>query len=160
MSAGDLAMDMKTVIGLGFLMVILLLGGEKFLESFKDGSPIQIQWPSGIKASKEPKETEIQAHTPNAINYSEGMKFFNGDGSPVVWYYRDGNGEIHLFDAPGHETYTGEMLLPIRKRVIRELEGCYDSIYKGLNKDGIATYEIAPRKCSDHELDEAEKPSQ
>jgi hypothetical protein len=49
------------------------------------------------------------------------LTFFNPDGSPRVWYNRDGAGTYRLFDAPGVDPNTGAKLLPVTPAVRDEL---------------------------------------
>lgn len=64
----------------------------------------------------------VQTATPRLISYSPDMRFFDErDGHPVVWYGRNLDGQIDLFDNPGHHPSTGEALEPISRDVIKSL---------------------------------------
>ena len=44
-------------------------------------------------------------------------------GNPKVWYSRESNGQVRLFDHPGFDPSSKEQLLPISPQVVEELRG-------------------------------------
>jgi hypothetical protein len=55
---------------------------------------------------------------PRRVESAEPNFFDRLTGEPAVWYYRDKDGEIRLFDKNGFSPDTGEALLPITKEVV------------------------------------------
>jgi hypothetical protein len=59
---------------------------------------------------------------PKLIDYSPGLKLFSNAGSALAWYYRNRDGAIELYDAPGHHPRSGEKLLPITTAIAAQLQ--------------------------------------
>lgn len=55
------------------------------------------------------------------IQLTPETKFFTINGLPRIWYYRDSEGQIHLYNLPGVEPFTKKRLLPITEEVAEEL---------------------------------------
>ncbi len=57
---------------------------------------------------------------PQHIDKSKPFECFGRDsGEPILWFRRDQNGELDLFDAPGFHPQSGKQLLPITPEVCR-----------------------------------------
>jgi hypothetical protein len=60
-----------------------------------------------------------KGHRPKRLAASENPVFFAlGTGSPIVWYAREKNGMVEIFDLMGYHPTTGEELIPISKDIV------------------------------------------
>ena len=59
-----------------------------------------------------------KGNRPKRIETAEPTFFDLRTGEPVIWYNRDKNGDVQLFDLMGFDPETGDELLPIRKEVV------------------------------------------
>jgi TPR repeat protein len=59
-----------------------------------------------------------KGNRPKRIETAEPQFFDLRTGEPVVWYYKDTNGKIQIFDLMGFHPDTGEELVPITKDVV------------------------------------------
>jgi TPR repeat protein len=57
---------------------------------------------------------------PTKITDSNPIFFEPQSGEPIVWYYKNKNGAIEIFDLMGYHPTTGEELFPITKEVASE----------------------------------------
>jgi hypothetical protein len=97
-----------------------------------------------------PSCTAPSGGDPKPVFYSYGMKFFKGDGTPIVWYYRNANGDVELFDGPGCDPESGETLYPVTKQIAYAFnpDNCtFDSRYVGKNAQGVEVYNTIVVDC-------------
>ena len=60
-----------------------------------------------------------KGHRPKRLAASENPVFFApGTGSPIVWYAREKNGMVEIFDLMGYHPQTGEEFIPISKDIV------------------------------------------
>ena len=55
---------------------------------------------------------------PQRIESADPIFFSLRTGEPIVWYHKDENGEIQLFDLMGFDPGTGDELVPITKEMV------------------------------------------
>jgi hypothetical protein len=55
---------------------------------------------------------------PKRIVTSDPVFFDLGTGEPIIWYYKNENGAIEIFDLMGFDPDTGDELLPVTKEVV------------------------------------------
>jgi TPR repeat protein len=67
-----------------------------------------------------------KGNRPKRIEAAEPTFFDLRTGEPVVWYYKDKNGDIQLFDLMGFHPESGEELLPITKEVVTQWKAQQD----------------------------------
>lgn len=59
-----------------------------------------------------------KGNRPNRIDVTEPAFFDPRTGEPVVWYSKNSNGNVEIFDLMGFHPETGEELLPISKDIV------------------------------------------
>ena len=59
-----------------------------------------------------------KGNRPRRVEIAEPTFFDLRSGEPIVWYYKDKDGNIELFDLMGFHPSTGEELVPINKDVV------------------------------------------
>jgi hypothetical protein len=59
-----------------------------------------------------------KGNRPKRIMASDPTFFDPRTGDAIIWYYKNKNGDIELFDLMGFHPETGEELLPILKDIV------------------------------------------
>ena len=59
-----------------------------------------------------------KGNRPKRIKATDPTFFDLRTGEPIVWYYKDSNGGIELFDLMGFHPESGEELLPVNKEIV------------------------------------------
>ncbi len=103
---------------------VVLPGGEIVLRDSpgfdttgEERRPATAQVCRALEAQKRGVRPHLITDDPRKVAFFDGVT-----GQPRVWYYRAADGRIDLFDNEGTDPANGEVLLPITKEVVEEVQ--------------------------------------